>query len=119
MNGIWYSSAGSKLYLNEDGSTLTGRFESTQDPDGPVPVLGSLDPDQSASFRLLSFSVNWAQGDTPAGERSVTSYTSQHRAEDHGEVVCIEVTFLLVEDTPSTALWKSSHISSDVFKRTS
>ncbi|HWO20564.1 MAG TPA: avidin/streptavidin family protein [Kofleriaceae bacterium] len=118
LSGIWYSSAGSRLELEEQGSVLSGKFDSAQSPEGFVAIHGSVDPDPTLSHRALSFSASWAAAGTPAGQRSVTSYSGQYRVSSDGSEE-IEVIFLLVDDTKSSALWKSTHISTDVFKRTS
>lgn len=117
-NGIWYSSVGSKLILEESGCALTGTFQSTEAGGEIVPIYGSIDPDQALAYRPLSFSASWGKPATPPGQRSVTSYSGQYRSNDNGREV-IEVIFLLVDDTRSNVLWKSTHICTDLFTRTS
>jgi Avidin family len=118
ISGTWYSSAGSKLILEETGRAVTGEFHSTQGDGGFLPVFGSIDPDPAMSHRALSFSVSWADDETKAGMRSVTSYSGQYRTYEDGAEE-IEVIFLLVDDTKSKALWKAAHISAERFTRTS
>jgi len=116
LNGTWYSKVGSKLDLEVNGSELKGKFDSTQDPSGYVPVFGSVasvDPNYS-NFLPVAFSAAW-----PAGKDygpSVTSYTGQYTNENGQEQ--IEVIFLLANQVESTVLWKSTSIASDIFKRT-
>lgn len=95
---------------------LKGKFDSTQDPSGYVPVFGSVasvDPN-CPNFIPVAFSAAW-----PAGKDygpSVTSYTGQYTNENGQEQ--IQVIFLLANQVESTALWQSTSIASDVFKRT-
>lgn len=118
ISGTWYSSAGSKLVLEEQGRALTGKFDSSQEGGEEfLPVFGSIDPDQEVTHRALSFSVSWADGMTPPGKRSVTSYSGQYRVSEDGAEE-IEIIFLLVDDTKSRALWRAAHISADRFTRT-
>jgi hypothetical protein len=118
ISGTWYSSAGSRLVLDEQGRALTGKFDSNQEgEDEFLPVFGSIDPDQTVSHRAMSFSVSWADDKTQPGRRSVTSYTGQYRVRDDGAEE-IEIIFLLVDDTKSNALWRAAHISADRFTRT-
>ena len=115
LNGTWYSSVGSKLDLEINGSELKGKFYSTQDPDSYTTVFGSVaSVDPSPNFLPVAFSAAW-----PAGKDygpSVTSYTGQYTNENGQEQ--IQVIFLLANQMESTVLWKSTSIASDVFKRT-
>jgi hypothetical protein len=116
LNGTWYSSVGSKLDLEVNGSELKGKFHSTQDPSGSVPVLGAVatSVDPNPAFLPVAFSAAW-----PAGKDygpSVTSYTGQYTNENDQEQ--IEVIFLLANQVESTVLWKSTSIASEIFKRT-
>lgn len=114
LNGIWYSSVGSKLELIVDGTVLTGKFDSTQDPTGFVPVFGSVASVQpNPDFLPVAFSASWPAGDDYGP--SVTSYTGQYTNENGHEQ--IEVIFLLANQEKSTVLWKSTSIASDVFTR--
>jgi len=116
LNGTWYSTVGSELDLEVNGSELKGKFNSTQDPSGPVPVVGSVatSVDPNPTFLPVAFSAAW-----PAGKDygpSVTSYTGQYTNENDQEQ--IEVIFLLANQVESTVLWKSTSIASEIFKRT-
>ncbi len=114
LNGIWYSSVGSKLVLEVDGTVLVGKFDSTQDPNGFVRVFGSVASAQSnPDFLPVAFSASWPGGDDYGP--SVTSYTGQYTNKDGYEQ--IEVIFLLANQVKSTVLWKSTGIASDVFRR--
>ena len=114
LDGTWYSSVGSKLELEVNGTVLKGRFESTQDPSGHLPVFGSVaSVDPNPNFLPVAFSASW-----PASEGygpSVTSYTGQYTNKDDHEQ--IEVIFLLANQVESIVLWKSTCIASDVFTR--
>jgi hypothetical protein len=114
LNGTWYSSVGSELELEVHGTVLKGKFNSTQDPSGFVPVIGSVaSVHPNPNFLPVAFSASW-----PAGEGygpSVTSYTGQYTNEDGHEQ--IEVIFLLANQAESIVLWKSTSIASDVFMR--
>ena len=114
LNGTWYSSVGSKLELEVNGSELKGNFESTQDP-GSAPVFGSVaNVDPNPNFLPVAFSAAWPAGNDYGP--SVTSYTGQYTNENGQEQ--IQVIFLLADQVESTVLWKSTSIASDVFKRT-
>jgi hypothetical protein len=114
LNGTWYSSVGSKLELEVNDIVLTGRFDSTQDSSGFVPVFGSVasvDPDPN--FLPVAFSASW-----PANKKygpSVTSYTGQYTNKNGHEQ--IEIIFILAKQAKNTTLWKSTSIASDVFTR--
>ncbi len=114
LNGTWYSSVGSKLVLEVDGTVLKGKFDSTQDPGGFVHVFGSVaSVYPNPNFLPVAFSASW-----PAGEGyrpSVTSYTGQYTNKDGHEQ--IEIIFLLANQVESTVLWKSTSIASEVFMR--
>jgi hypothetical protein len=114
LNGTWYSSAGSKLELIVDRTVLTGRFDSTQDPNGYLPLFGVVaESTTEPNYLPLSFSVSWPPGD--GFGPSVTSYTGQYSNQNGDEK--IEVVFLLIDQVKSTTLWKASHIATDVFTR--
>lgn len=114
LNGTWYSSVGSKLELEVNGTVLKGKFDSTQDPSGSVPVFGSVaSVHPNPNFLPVTFSASW-----PAGEGygpSVTSYTGQYTNKNGHEQ--IEVIFLLANQVESIVLWKSTSIASEVFMR--
>lgn len=113
LNGIWYSSVGSKLELEVNGTVLKGQFYSTQDP-VLVPVFGSVASVQpNPDFLPVAFSASWPAGDDYGP--SVTSYTGQYTNKNGHEQ--IEVIFLLADQVESTVLWKSTSIASDVFTR--
>ena len=116
LNGTWYSSVGSKLELEVNGSELKGKFDSTQDPSGYVPVVGSVASagPNSRNFLPVAFSAAWPAGNDYGP--SVTSYTGQYTNENGEER--IEVIFLVANQVESTVLWKSTSIASDLFKRT-
>src|ERR1700704_5787615 len=98
VTGTWFSPVGSRLELKENGSELTGTFDSTENPGGGgFPVHGSVDPDVHLPNRALSFSVAWIDGTTKPEYRSVTSYTGQYHKD--GGVETIDVVFLLANET--------------------
>src|SRR5580700_9255437 len=91
LNGTWYSSAGSKLVLEVKDTVVTGKFDSTQDPNGYVPVFGSVaSVHPNPNFIPVSFSASWPAGDGYGP--SVTSYTAQYTTKSGHEQ--IEVIFL-------------------------
>lgn len=114
LNGTWYSSSGSKLELEVNSTKLTGKFDSTREPNGFVPVYGSVaSVDPNPDFLPISFSASWSAGDGYGP--SVTSYTGQYtNKKDHEQ---IEIIFLMANQEESTVLWKSVGISSEVFTR--
>jgi len=114
LNGTWYSSVGSKLVLEVNGTVVTGKFDSTEDPSAYVHVFGSAaSVDPNPNFLPVAFTASW-----PAGKDygpSVTSYTGQYTNMNGNEQ--IEVVFLLADQVESRVLWKSTRIASDVFTR--
>ena len=118
VSGTWYSGAGSKLELHENGSELTGTFDSTENPGGgSFEVHGSIDPDGTRPNRALAFSVAWIDGSTPSEDRSVTSYTGQYHHSDLDGGDVIQVVFLLANETPPKKAYASVFVGSDVFRR--
>lgn len=114
LNGTWYSAVGSKLILEVNGTEITGKFDSTQDPGAFVPVTGVVaDVTAGSDFIPIAFTASWPGGD--GYSPSVTSYTGQYTEENGVEK--IETIFLLADQEQSTVLWRFSRISSDVFTR--
>jgi hypothetical protein len=106
---------GSKLELHENGSELTGHFDSTENQGGgSFPLHGSIDPDVSQANRALSFSVAWNKDSQPSEFRSVTSYTGQY----HKDGEFIDVVFLLANETTPEKSYASVFVGSDSFTKT-
>ncbi len=101
LAGVWYSGVGSKLKLEVTGSTLTGYFQSTDDPSADQQALyGSVDPDAALPNRALSFSVYWPKSNKYAA--SVTSYTGLYQAQGgpSGKAQITTIFLLAIEREP-------------------
>ena len=117
LSGEWYSGVGSRLVLAVNGSTLTGHFQSTDNPGAPAqPVYGSVNPDTSLPNRALSFSVYWPKSSNFAA--AVTSYTGQYQAKggpsDTPQITSI---FLLSTETEPKDNYKAVNVGFDIFER--
>jgi hypothetical protein len=116
INGIWYSSIGSELKLEEHGSELKGSFDSVQQPGKAFELHGSVYPNEERPNRSLSFSVAWPEDPASAKYRSVSSYTGQyHHVDGVGEF--IDVVFLLVDETMPSRSFASVFVGHDRFMR--
>lgn len=113
INGVWRSSSGSKLEIEEKQGKLTGTFHlATEHVTVAHDLSGSIDPDETPKIRPLSFSIAWRDA-TGKSLHSVTAYTGQLNAK--GEKPNLEVIFMIAHD--QTPLWKGTGISYDNFEK--
>jgi len=114
INGIWKSSSGSTLEIEEVKGKIFGTYHLGKDnPERLHDINGCIDPDDAPDVRPLSFSVAWTYEDGKSGH-SVTAYTGQLNTK--GKKPNIEVIFLIAND--KTPLWKGTGISYENFEKT-
>lgn len=108
LSGDWFNELGSKMTLEVDGQTITGRYHTAVgDAEGIYLLMGRTNETNT----VLSLSVAWqnSYGDS----ESATAWSGQYYSDEEK----IGTTWLLTDQTDEGNEWKSTLVGKDAFQR--
>lgn len=116
--GAWYNELGSKMVLSQNGSSITGTYQTAVgDASGIYELVGSIDVagDPEGNGQAVAWVVVW--NNQPNGSsHSITAWSGQYQTADGNEE--ITTLWLLTQETPAHKDWASTSVNQDVFTRT-
>lgn len=116
--GSWYNELGSMMTLIENGSSITGTYQTAVgDASGIYQLVGSIDVDgnPSTNGQAVAWVVVWNNA-ANGSSHSITAWSGQYQIVNGEEE--ITTLWLLTEEMPSNADWASTTVNQDVFTRT-
>ena len=113
LNGTWYNELGSKMELQENEKTITGKYiTAVGGGQGEYDLVGRTDTDYDKS-KNVGFVVSWENEHGSCD--SVTSWSGQMQIINGEEV--ITTTWLLTKESEPFSNWKDTLVDKDIFTR--